>query len=260
MGIRCPDHASVRKPAPTAKLKPRPVLRAPGLALGTNKAPVTYTLIALNVLIYLVGASQGGGLSEPGGSINQPGSLYRHMVLFGPYVPHNGWYRLVTAMFLHENLLHIGFNMYALYVIGRVVEQYLGTTRYIGLYFVSGLAGSAGALLQTPLQPVLGASGAIFGILGAMMVLEWQATGRLAGQAAALVAINLGLSFVIPGISWGGHVGGLIGGVLVMLAYAHWGNRGRAQYGQLGLGGVIGLVGVAAGSIAIAYLRARGYA
>ncbi len=260
VGIRCPDHASVRKPAPTAKLKPRPVLRAPGLALGTNKAPVTYTLIALNVVIYLVGASQGGGLSEPGRSINQPGSLYRHMVLFGPYVPHGGWYRLVTAMFLHENLLHIGFNMYALYVIGRVVEQYLGTTRYIGLYFVSGLAGSAGALLQTPLQPVLGASGAIFGILGAMMVLEWQATGRLAGQAAALVAINLGLSFVIPGISWGGHVGGLIGGVLIMLAYAHWGNRGRAQYGKLGLGGVIGLVGVAAGSIAIAYLRTRGYA
>lgn len=260
VGIRCPDHASVRKSAPTAKLKPRPVLRAPGLALGTNKAPVTYTLIALNVVIYLVGASQGGGLSEPGRSINQPGSLYRHMVLFGPYVPHGGWYRLVTAMFLHENLLHIGFNMYALFVIGRVVEQYLGTTRYIGLYFVSGLAGSAGALLQTPLQPVLGASGAIFGILGAMMVLEWQATGRLAGQAAALVAINLGLSFVIPGISWGGHVGGLIGGVLIMLAYAHWGNRGRAQYGKLGLGGVIGLVGVAAGSIAIAYLRTRGYA
>ena len=178
----------------------------------------------------------------------------------GPYVPHSGWYRLVTAMFLHENLLHIGFNMFALYVIGRVVEQYLGTTRYIGLYFVSGLAGSAGALLQTPLQPDLGASGAIFGILGAMMVIEWQATGRLAGQAAALVAINLGLSFVIPGISWGGHVGGLIGGVLVMLAYAHWGSRGRAQYGQLGLGGVIGLVAVGAGSVAIAYLRTRGYA
>ena len=77
-------------------------------------------------MIYLVGASQGGGLNEPGRSIYRSGSLYRHMVLFGPYVPHSGWYRLVTAMFLHENLLHIGFNMYALFVIGRVVEQYLG--------------------------------------------------------------------------------------------------------------------------------------
>jgi membrane associated rhomboid family serine protease len=261
VGIRCPDHASNARPSPAARIKPPQVRRAPGIALGTGTAPVTYTLIALNVLIYLIGASQGGGLSQPGLSITRPGSLYNRMVLYGPFVPHNGgWYRLVTAMFLHENLLHIGFNMYALWAIGRVVEQYLGTTRYLGLYFVSGLAGSAGALLQAPATPVLGASGAIFGILGAMMILEWQVTGSLAGQAAALVAINLVISFLIPGISWGGHVGGLIGGMLVMLAYAHWSNRGRAQYGQLGLGGILGLVAVAAGSVAIAYFRTRGYA
>jgi membrane associated rhomboid family serine protease len=164
-------------------------------------------------------------------------------------------------MFLHENLLHIGFNMYVLWAIGRIVEQYLGTARYIGLYFVAGLAGSAGALLVLPTTPVLGASGAIFGILGAMMVLEWQITGSLAGQAAALVAINLGLSFVIPGISWGSHVGGLIGGILVMLAYGHWGgSRSRAQYGQLGLSGILGLVLVGVGSVAVAYLRVRAYA
>ena len=259
VGIRCPDHAGVRRAA-TTKLKPKPVRRAPGIALATGNAPITKALIAINVLIYLIGASQGGGLSDPGSSINQPGSLYRHMVLFGPYVPHGGWYRLVTAMFLHENLLHIGFNMYALWVIGRLVEQYLGTTRYIGLYFVSGLAGSAGALLQTPITPVLGASGAIFGILGAMMILEYQMTGRLAGQALTLVVINLVLSFVIPGISWGGHVGGLIGGILIMLAYAHWSDKGRARYGQLGLGGILGLVAVAVGSVAIAYFRTRGYA
>jgi membrane associated rhomboid family serine protease len=260
VGIRCPDHASVRPRSPATRIKPPTVRRAPGIALATGQAPVTYTLIALNVLIYLVGASQGGSLGEAGASVNQRGSLYYRTVLYGPFVPHNGWYRLVTAMFLHENLLHIGFNMYALWVIGRVVEQYLGTVRYLGLYFVSGLAGSAGALLQTPLSPVLGASGAIFGILGAMMILEWQATGRLAGQAMALVVINLGLSFVIPGVSWGGHVGGLIGGILIMLAYAHWSDRGRAKYGQLGLGGVVGLVAVGVGSVAIAYLRTRGYA
>jgi membrane associated rhomboid family serine protease len=146
--------------------------------------------------------------------------------------------------------------MFALWVIGRPVEQYLGSLRYVGLYFVSGLAGSAGALLQTG-GVTVGASGAIFGILGAMMILEWQVTGRLAGQAASLIAINLVISFAIPGISWGGHVGGLIGGILVMLAYGHWGG-GRAQYGQLGLGGVIGLVVVGAASVAIAYLRVHG--
>jgi membrane associated rhomboid family serine protease len=258
VGIRCPDHAYVRR-RPAAKLRPRPVRRAPGVALASGRAPITTALIALNVAIYLIGASQGGGLGDPGSSIHRAGSLYRHMVLFGPWLPHGGWYRLVTAMFLHENLLHIGFNMFALYVIGSPVEQYLGRARYVGLYFVSGLAGSAGALLQTPTTPVLGASGAIFGILGAMMILEWQVTGRLAGQAAGLIAINLGISFVIPNISWGGHVGGLIGGILVMLAYAHW-RGGRAQYGQLGLGGVLGLIVVAAGSVALAYWKVRGYA
>jgi membrane associated rhomboid family serine protease len=253
VGIRCPDHAGVRR-TPATRLKPRPVRRAPGTALGTSRAPVTYTLIAINLLIYLVTVVQGSGLSSPGGT------LFNKMFLYGPYVGHGDWWRIVTAMFLHASLLHIGFNMYALWAIGRIVEQYLGTARYIGLYFVSGLAGSAGALLQTPHTPVLGASGAIFGILGAMLVIEWQVTGSLAGQAMTLIVINLVISFLIPGISWGGHVGGLIGGILVMLAYAHWSDRGRARYGQLGLGGIVGLIVVAVGSVLLAYWRVRGYA
>jgi len=254
VGIRCPDHASVRRTGPAARLKPRPVRRAPGLALVSGTAPVTYVLIALNVVIYLVTVVQGNGLSNPGGS------LYVRWLLFGPFVANGGWYRLVTSMFLHGFLLHIVFNMVALYFIGVPVEQYLGRARYIGLYFVSGLAGAAGALLQAPLVPTVGASGAIFGILGAMMIIEWQITGRLAGQAMTWIVINLVISFSFSGISWGGHLGGLIGGILITLAYAHWGDRGRAQYGQLGLGGVLGLAAVAAGSIAIAYFRVRGYA
>jgi membrane associated rhomboid family serine protease len=258
VGIRCPDHASVRRGA-TTRLKPRPVRRAPGLALASGTAPVTTALIAINALVYLVTVAQGhGGLNNPGG--NPPRGLYLDWLLFGPLVAHGGWYRLVTSMFLHGFVLHIVFNMVALWFIGRPLEQYLGPVRYIGLYMVSGLAGSAGALLQAPLAPTVGASGAIFGILGAMMILEWQVTGRLAGQAMTWIVINLVISFSFSGISWGGHLGGLIGGILVMLAYAHWGDRGRAQYGQLGLGGALGLVAVATGSIAVAYFRVRGYA
>jgi membrane associated rhomboid family serine protease len=253
VGIRCPDHSGVRR-GPTTRLKPKPVRRTPGTALGTSRAPVTYTLIAINVAVYLITVAQGGGLSAPGGW------LFNNTVLYGPAVAHGDWWRLVTAMFLHGSVLHIAFNMFALWVIGRPVEQYLGTVRYIGLYFVSGLAGAAGSLLQTPTGLTVGASGAIFGILGAMLIIEWQITGSLAGQAASLIAINLVISFAIPGISWGGHVGGLIGGILVMLAYAHWGDRGRAQYGQLGLGGVVGLIVVGAGSVLIAYWKVRGYA
>jgi membrane associated rhomboid family serine protease len=265
VGIRCPDHSGVRS-SPVTRVKPPPVRRAPGMALATGNAPITKALIAINLAIYLVTAIQGTGLSNPGGALLSRFILVgsnvhgRFFVPYGDLAHDHQWYRLVTAMFLHASILHIAFNMYALWVIGRPVEQYLGTARYVGLYFVSGLAGSAGALLQSPFTPVLGASGAIFGILGAMMILEWQVTGSLAGQAAALVAINLGLSFVIPGISWGGHVGGLIGGILIMLAYGHWGTRGRAQYGQLGLGGAVGLIAVGVGSVAIAYFRVRGLA
>ena len=229
------------------------VRRAPGVALATGSAPITKALIAINVAIYLVTATQGHGLNAPGGT------LFFKWILYGPFVAHGDWWRLVTAMFLHASLIHIGFNMYALWVIGTPVEQYLGRARYLGLYFVSGLAGSAGGLLQAPHTPVLGASGAIFGILGAMLIIEWQVTGRLAGNAMTWILINLVISFAIPNISWGGHVGGLIGGILITLGYAHW-RGGRAEYGQLGLGGVVGLIVVAAGSVALAYWRVRGYA
>ena len=252
VGIRCPDHAGARR-GPTTRLKPRPVRRAPGVALASGSAPITTALVVINVVIYLIGVSQGAGFNNPSGP------LYAKLWLDAPDLHNGGWWRLATTMFLHASIVHIGFNMFALWVIGRPIEQYLGPVRYVGLYFVSGLAGSAGALLQTP-GVTVGASGAIFGVLGAMVVLEHQITNRLAGQAMGLVAINLLISFLVPGISWGGHVGGLIGGVLVMLAYAHWRDRGRAQYGQLGLGGVIGLVVVAAASVAIAYWQVRGYA
>ena len=254
VGIRCPDHATASGRRSATRVKPRPVRRAPGIALASGQAPVTRALIAINVVIYLITVSQGGGLNAPGGS------LFYKWILYGPEVEHGGWYRLLTAMFLHASIIHIGFNMFALWVIGRPVEQYLGRARYLGLYFVSGLAGSAGGLVQAPHSPILGASGAIFGILGAMLIIEWQVTGRLAGNAMTWIVINLVISFSIPNISWGGHVGGLIGGILITLAYAHWSDRGRAQYGQLGLGGVLGLIAVAAGSIAVAYLKVRGYA
>ena len=240
------------------QIKPPTVHRAEGVALATGSAPITKALIAINLAVYLITVEQGGGgLNSPGGS------LLERWILYGPAVAQGDWYRLVTSMFLHANLLHIGFNMYALWVIGTPVEQYLGRARYAGLYFVSGLAGSAGALLWTPLGLGLGASGAVFGVLGAMMILEWQITGRLAGNAMTWIAINLVIDFVYNSsggsISIGAHIGGAIGGILITLGYAHW-RGGRAQYGQLGLSGIFGLVAVAVASIAIAYWKVRGYA
>ena len=105
----------------------------------------------------------------------------------------------------------------------------------------------------------VGASGAIFGILGAWLIIEWQTTGRLAGNALTWIVINLALSIAIPGISIGGHIGGLIGGIIVTLAFANWG-RGHAALGKVGALGIIAIVAVAVASVAIAYFKVRGYA
>src|SRR5579859_5995415 len=193
VGLRCPDHAggSSRRRRLSG---PRPIVQAQR-KLGSTVAPVTKALIAINVAIYLITTVQGNGLNSPGGA------LFNKMLLFGPYVDHGGWWRLITAAFLHANLIHIGFNMLALWWFGAPVEQYLGRARFIGLYLVAGLAGSAGALLQTQ-GVTVGASGAIFGILGAMLILEWQATGRLGGNAMTLIVINLVFSFTFANISW----------------------------------------------------------
>jgi membrane associated rhomboid family serine protease len=238
VGIRCPDHAGRARSIRAPRIVARP----------SGGAVVTKVLIGLNVAVYLITAVQGNGLNDPGGS------LLSKWALFGPVVAHGDWWRLITAAFLHASLIHIGSNMLALWWLGGPVEQYLGPVRYIGLYLVSGLAGSAGALVVNPLSVTVGASGAIFGIMGALLILEWQQTGRLTGNAAGLIAINLVISVAIPGISIGGHIGGLIGGILCTLAFANWG-RGHAAYGRIGLPGVVGLVVVAAGSVAIAYLK-----
>jgi membrane associated rhomboid family serine protease len=250
VGLRCPEHAGQRRGTTGRVAAPRIVRRT---SAGTTDALVTKTLIALNLVIYVIGAVQGAGIDNPNGA------LYQKFWLDGPDVANGGWWRLITAAFLHANIIHIGFNMWVLWAIGAPVETYLGRARFLGLYFVSGLAGSAGALLLTPLAVTVGASGAIFGILGALLIIEWQTTGRLAGQAMTWIVINLVLTFAIANISIGGHIGGLIGGIVVTLAFANWG-RGHAAYGRVGAVGLAGIVVVAAASVAIAYFKVRGYA
>jgi membrane associated rhomboid family serine protease len=250
VGIRCPDHAGSSRRVQA----PRIVRRT---SRGATQALVTRVLIAINVVVYLITVVQGAGINAPGGEV------ITKLALYGPGVADGDWWRLFTSAFLHANLIHIGFNMLALWWFGAPVEEYLGRARFIGLYIVSGLAGSAGAL-TTNKGYTVGASGAIFGVLGAMAVLEWASTGKLlGGNAITLIAINLaiGVAYNTSGgnISIGGHIGGLIGGVLATLAFARWG-RGHAAYGRLGITGVAGLVLVGVASIAIAYWQVRGLA
>ena len=255
VGIRCPEHAGSRS-APRlggggrGRVGGNVAFRKPGMTLEGTEALVTKALIAINVAIYLIGVVQGAGISNPGGE------LYLHTILFGPLVALGDWWRLITSAFLHASVLHIVFNMLALWWFGAPVEEYLGRVRFVLLYLVSGLAGSAGALLVTPTTPVLGASGAIFGILGAMVVIEYQQTGRLGGNAMTLIVINLAITFVIPNISWGGHIGGLVGGVLVMLGITRLGRK-HAAYTRLGVVGLGSILAVGVASVVVAEWAAR---
>jgi membrane associated rhomboid family serine protease len=246
VGIRCPDHAGSTR----AVRGPRIVARPSGDALATK------VLIGVNVAIYLITAVQGRGLNYPGGS------LFDKWLLAGILLRLGDWWRMVTAMFLHGSIWHIALNMFALWVIGGPVEQYLGRARYLLLYFASGIAGSAGALFGVSmLTPTVGASGAIFGVLGAMMILEWNITGRLAGNALTWIVINLVFNFVYNSgggnISIGGHIGGLIGGIIVTLAYSNFG-RGRSAYGRLSPTAVATAAGVIALAFVVAYLKVHG--
>ena len=148
--------------------------------------------------------------------------------------------------------------MYFLWFAGTSVEGVLGRGRFLLLYVVSGLAGSAGALVLSPNAQTVGASGAIFGILGAALVMERQRNYVLGGSALLLIVINLALSFR-PGISIGGHIGGLIGGILCTLVLSSFG-RGHAAYSRVGLWGIAGVLGIGLLSIAVAYFKVRGYA
>ncbi len=202
VGMRCPECSKDRTKVHTVR------------SMNTVVTTVTVALIAINAVLFL-GSGQ-FGIGSSGGS-----QLFARLGLFGPAIDPGGEYwRLVTSGFLHAGLLHVAFNMYLLYVLGQMLEGPLGSKRFAGLYFASLLAGSFGALLLEPLQTTVGASGAVFGLMGAA-VFQMRARGidPFASGIVPLIVLNLAFSF-IPGlnISIGGHVGGLVGGALCALA------------------------------------------
>jgi membrane associated rhomboid family serine protease len=206
VGMRCPECASQRTK----------VVRNPtGTPSGFEAFPATYVLIAINVIVFLVELASGpGGLSTGVGS-----KFFTDFALFGPSVAEGEWYRLVTSGFLHVSLIHIGFNMFLLFVLGRLLEPALGTPRFLALYFASLLAGSFGALVAEPNAFTVGASGAVFGLAGAVFIIaRGRGMDALAGEIGFLIVFNLVWSFVGSNISVGGHIGGLIGGVICALA------------------------------------------
>lgn len=203
VGMRCPECARQRTK----------VTRGP-VGAGRDAAPATYVLIALNVAAYFAEIATGTGGLSPGNS-----SVLVDFGLFGPYVGDGEWYRLLTSGFLHASIIHLGFNMFALYFLGRILEPGIGTARFVALYFASLLAGSFGAILLDPDSLTIGASGAVFGIFGAtFLIARERRIEGLASSIGLVLLLNLAITFGHPEISVGGHLGGLAGGALCGLA------------------------------------------
>jgi membrane associated rhomboid family serine protease len=186
-------------------------IKPPTTAFGgraVSKPWVSYVLIALNVVMFVLQKAND--------------DVYRQLVLQGNVIAYyDEYYRLVTSGFLHAGVTHILFNMVALYFTGPALERALGHGRFIGLYVLSLLGGSVLVYLLTPVQtPTLGASGAIFGLFGATFVLSRKLDIDVRG-IVGLIVINLAITFIAPGISWQGHVGGLLTGAAVAWVYAY---------------------------------------
>lgn len=182
--------------------------------IKVRTAKVTSTLIGICVVAFLYG------------EINP-----RFDIDFGvagyPVFELGEYYRLVTAMFLHAGIIHIAFNMLVLHQLGTPLELKLGSAKFSVIYFVSGLGGSiASVLFNNPLTLSVGASGAIFGLMGAYFVVA-RSLRLDAGQIRVMIGINLVIGFVIPGIDWHGHLGGLAAGAavtaLIHKVFPSWG-------------------------------------
>jgi len=236
---------------------------------------VTRALIALNVLVYVAELVQGSGVSATKGSIYQNGALLANGVKVGdslaglpahvPFphlvgVAHGEWWRLISAAFLHYGPFHLLLNMLALWWFGSALERRLGSGRFFAIYLVSGLAGSAGALILDPTTPTVGASGAIFGVLGAGLVMEqFQRDYVFGGSALGVIVLNLVFTFSIANISIGGHIGGLLGGAACAFGLSRFG-RAHIAYGRAGVLGYATIVAVGIASVLLAYWKTRGYA
>ena len=175
----------------------------------SQAAPITTALLAINVLVWL-------------GQISPFGQGITYDFFFAPLLASVEPWRMLSAGFVHDwtGPLHILFNSYAIWIFGRQLEPMLGPLRFLLLYLTSIIGGSVAVLwLSNPTVPVVGASGALFGLMGAYFVII-RAVGGNASQIFGLIAINFALGFFVSGISWEGHLGGLVTGLVIAGVYA----------------------------------------
>jgi membrane associated rhomboid family serine protease len=222
---------------PTCVAEAAGTVRQPTTVFGggvhADQMAVTRTLVVVNVAVYLL------GWAAP--------NLTRDYALIPLAVAGGDWYRLLTATFLHAGALHLLLNMWALWMLGGVLEPLLGRRRFGALYAASALAGSAlSYAFLDPFSVALGASGAVYGLLGAVLVVL-RRLDRDVTAVLAILGINLVLTFVLSGIDWRAHLGGMVAGLLVSAGYAYAPKDRRTAWSVgtvlLVVAGAAGLVG-----------------
>jgi membrane associated rhomboid family serine protease len=236
VGFHCPDDVAM------GRRTQRPPRNSVGAVLRQSPPYVTITLLVLNVAAYLVTALPSPhGLNEPGDS-----RLFQDWQLLPYFVYHRDeYYRLVTAAFLHANLLHIAVNMLSLVFVGPYLEREVGWWRFTIVYVLSALGGSAAVYaFGSPLVPVVGASGALFGLLGACLTLVRRLNLDLQ-YLVGIIVLNFAFTFSVPGISRLGHIGGFVTGALAGIAIGGlptWRRRLDDRVQLIGFGALFGLV------------------
>jgi membrane associated rhomboid family serine protease len=236
VGMRCPECARQRTRTRTVRS-------------GAEDPVLTYILIGINVAVAL-GALLGGASATGGGiggsTLLQDGSVSRPEIADGEY------WRLVTAGFLHAGFFHLLFNMLSLYILGGLLEPAVGRLRFGLIYFVSLLAGSFGALLLEPTSPTVGASGAIFGLMAATaVVMRSRGMSIMESGLGIWIVLNLVITFSVPNISIGGHLGGFAGGGIAAIIMFELGHRLRLPEPVLALVCAGMSAAAVAGSIAV---------
>jgi membrane associated rhomboid family serine protease len=258
VGLRCPEHSG--KPQGVQKVTAATTRVVTGTGSRTGNI-VTLILIGINVTVYALELAAGGTINGTRNWIYEHGVLlangaWQNGELFpvpsgvpippevdGAGISNGESWRLLSSAFLHYGPLHLAMNCISLYFAGSILEQVLGRWRFLLLYVVSGLAGSAGALLWSPNAATAGASGAIFGILGALFVLERRGNIATGGQVAALLVLNLVITFAYSSsISVGGHLGGLVAGAALMFVFDRFRYRPQASVAAAAAMGVAAIV------------------
>jgi membrane associated rhomboid family serine protease len=209
-------------------------------SLTSARPLMTTALVATNLAVYLTDVLSGSSGIRGVGSLGADGALY------GPDVAAGDWWRPITSGFIHAGLLHVGFNMFLLYQLGRLLEPAIKWWGFLVLYLMSLLGGSLLVLILDPNTASVGASGAVFGLMGATFIaMRSRGIDPFSTGIGPLIVINLLLTFTIPGISIGAHIGGLVTGAAGGLLLWEWGPRLRSRGGQIIPVAVCGALAVA---------------